>query len=497
MNAEMINALPRIQEQYGGMGGTSVNNADFAQILMAMSAQSAGSIGALEDGLMGGDLMGGGLMGTDFLSSGLFGSDMMGSALLGTGLFGTSSLMPELSLDSAKMTMMNNALQALMNAERPVVTDPVLANLLNMIKGTQGEDAQMQELMQKMKDRVQQLATDNGSQAAAQQMMAFLGGLMQHLGTQTAQDPVYEALGASSSEGALATILESSPSDILRMMTNAANGVNTANITPAGIRVQTQSVQGQTTAEAATTHSVVSAASAQNMAGTQSQSVQPTQTAQTTSDAPDVQHEAAPRADFETAVRSAVSKFSETSEDAQNAQPMDVDALQAKVDDGVYLRNTSMATNTQVTQQPVATQLQQPIQTAISEGREEVTVKLNPEELGEVTIKLTKSAEGDMTLALIAKKPETQQLLSEQMAALQDVMKPLKVDVESILTQRQYELLSHQQSFDNGQRQQFNPHRSAYYARTTQTAYEDDQLQEVSAVTAGQNAPAGVLNALA
>jgi flagellar hook-length control protein FliK len=196
---------------------------------------------------------------------------------------------------------------------------------------------------------------------------------------------------------------------------------------------------------------------------------QTTGAAKAVAEAEITQYAAAPKADFAAAVRSTVARFERKDPAAEKqAEPLDVDALQQRVDAGDYLRNTRFGTAGQAAEnlagaEPPETQLYQPVQAAIQNGSEEITVKLNPEELGEVTVKLAKNAEGRIILDLIAKRPETQQLLAAQAQELQESLKTLRVEVDSILTERQYELLSHQQSFDQGQRQAYNPNRAAYF----------------------------------
>lgn len=191
----------------------------------------------------------------------------------------------------------------------------------------------------------------------------------------------------------------------------------------------------------------------------------------------------AERPDFQQTVRGVIDRMAQGGSKAEaGGESLDIDALQQRVDAGVYLQNTTMANGvataaaTQPPAAPVETQLYDALAAGAAEGREEVTVKLAPEELGEVTIRLTKNAEGGMSLNIIAKNPETQQLLAAQVNSLQETLQPYKVDVENIMTERQYEMLSHQQSFDGQRRQTWSERGAAYYG--------DEPLGEIEGVSA-------------
>ncbi len=175
---------------------------------------------------------------------------------------------------------------------------------------------------------------------------------------------------------------------------------------------------------------------------------------------------------------------------------MDIDALQKKVDAGTYLQNTAVRAEAAVPktpQLPPAPQVQvaQGVQTALAAGNTQFTITLAPENLGEVTIRLVQTAEG-MKLDLIAKNPETQRLLADGMDMLRDNLRPMRVEVASVLTERQDQMLNHQQHFDSQNQRNGRWNNPAPGAADSYDFDAEDDYPNVAAAMA--LSPSGALN---
>lgn len=139
----------------------------------------------------------------------------------------------------------------------------------------------------------------------------------------------------------------------------------------------------------------------------------------------------------------------------ENKTPADPNELQRNVDEGVYLQNTAYTTQGAQAEieaeQPVLpfqTQVQQGILTGIKEGNGEFTIKLVPEGLGEMEVRLTKLAGGGMMLNIITKGDEAQRMLAAEINTLKEMLRPHQVQVESIMTEQEANLLNQQRSLE-------------------------------------------------
>lgn len=399
--------------------------------------------------------------GVDFgaLLSGLMGGDASATDM--TGLMG-------MNWQDIQNGMMLDALKTMMDAEQPTVTDPVLAQLMELLKQAQGgeggNDAELMELIERMQNRLRDMLEENGQQIAGQQALALFQMLMPQLTGQNMDSSLLQTMGADGGSSLLQMMVNNSPEALLTLMNSmpAQTASTGQNDTATLLSQMTESSDG-------TAAGAMAQATAKANATAMQAQAQAAEVTLTEGEAPP----AAKASSFEAAVRTAKQQLSDHLDiDTQAAKPaeekLDIDALQQKVDTGAYLKGTPLAPGGNAEQtlaaapayQPPEVQLTQNIQKAISAGQEELTVKLNPEELGEVTIKLTKSTEG-MQLSLIAKNPETQALLAEQLDLIKASMKPLNVEVGEVLSQQQYEMLNQQNQ--QRQQQQQSLQGAAYY----------------------------------
>lgn len=157
------------------------------------------------------------------------------------------------------------------------------------------------------------------------------------------------------------------------------------------------------------------------------------------------------------------------------AKPLDVDTLQQQVDSGMHLKNTALVTSSKAAEVeqlsqpvPIASQINEGVLKAMKNGMESITIKLMPEGLGELTLRLTKTANG-MMLDMVAKNADTQKLLNGELDTLKENLKPLKVDVETVLTEQQDSFINQNQNFSQHSRQDWKTFKGAAY-------YKDEPL---------------------
>ncbi len=193
--------------------------------------------------------------------------------------------------------------------------------------------------------------------------------------------------------------------------------------------------------------------------------------------------------DFMNSVRLVKEQMASGTKTATENPVTDVETLQNSVNTGAFLTNTGMnmvqlGTEQAAVQVPVQVQVMTGVETAVQNGLETLTIKLAPEGLGELTIKLVSTGQGGMQLNIIAKSEEAIRMLGNEMDQLRDSLRPMKVEVGAVLSEKQYELLSQQQQQQNDQNQQgFGKMRGAAY-------YKDEPLS-------GQDEIGAIVQALA
>lgn len=98
----------------------------------------------------------------------------------------------------------------------------------------------------------------------------------------------------------------------------------------------------------------------------------------------------------------------------------------------------------------VLEQLKDAIPARLSEGKNEFTMRLKPEKLGEITVKLVEES-GKMTLRITAASEQTARAINSDLSALREAVRPLQVEVHEAATQTSGEQASMQQFSFSGQ----------------------------------------------
>ncbi|NBI77457.1 flagellar hook-length control protein FliK [Anaerotruncus colihominis] len=140
------------------------------------------------------------------------------------------------------------------------------------------------------------------------------------------------------------------------------------------------------------------------------------------------------RGSFQSAVYEARQKLAGTVRERTTSEPIDVDVLQAQVD----ARRFEPAVNVQKvehTPQPETRNILEQLETGIKENyaanRDEFVIKLKPDGLGEITVKLVQK-ENSIALSILASSPQVARLISNEVVALQNVLRPLQAEVTQI-----------------------------------------------------------------
>ncbi len=474
--------------------------------------------------------------GTDF--AGMLSSMMgMNSGMAAINADGTvnyaallSSMTGGLTWQDVQSQMLMQTLHDMTQADKPLVTDPVLAQLLQQMDGTQGENAQsadMAALVKQIQDRLRDMLDEEGAAMAGQEALAVIGNLVPVFsvaGTSSAA----QALTAGGGEAALQAMLETGPQRLMEIF--AGQSASAGRQSQQNTQVQ-QSAQPQASPEvlpqgasAASTAqqqfaSVAQAAQQPNAGGqasvpqstvpvsaipaeaaaeittAQAQQATPTDEVQVQAGGAQTQANAQQlsqmlqtgqaQGSFAGAVRAVKEQMPASDGETPS---VDVDELQKQVD-GVDLSGrvqtsdiVRAAEQMRGAQQSVPAQLQQAVARGIENGQERLVVKLNPEDLGEVTLEMRKTENGGFTLSIIAKNPETQRMLAGDMAQLQQSLRPLRVEVQSIVTQQQFQMETGGQQF-GGQHQRTwqEMHGAAYYGDEDLQAGEAPVAQPVAA----------------
>lgn len=122
----------------------------------------------------------------------------------------------------------------------------------------------------------------------------------------------------------------------------------------------------------------------------------------------------------------------------ENIQPLlDVESLQADVDSRRFAPVTSGASLEEQLQVPdgeeLADQVKAGIFQNVSQGKNEFVVRIKPEGIGEITVKLSE-AKDRISLTIVAANEQTAKLISNEVLALQNALRPLNAEVQEITT---------------------------------------------------------------
>jgi len=129
----------------------------------------------------------------------------------------------------------------------------------------------------------------------------------------------------------------------------------------------------------------------------------------------------------------------------------------------------------------IAEQIRTGLAQRLGEGKNEFTMKLRPEKLGEITVKLIEES-GKMTLRIEAARSETARLINSDLTALKEAVGPMQVEVHEAVTalpepsqQLFYQFGAGGQQFANNQ--QFNRGWGVHYSYAP-----EGEPEEVSAL---------------
>ncbi len=159
------------------------------------------------------------------LLSGLTGSGADLQSFATSGGYATMQEMGGLSWRDIQAGMMADAMKAITGSWQPVVTDPVLAGILQLMQslGANGEldaggEAEMLKLLEQLQSRVSEMLLENGAQIAGQQLLAVmqsLGGMMPNAD----MAGLVAAFGQTDGSGLLQMVLTTDAGDLLAMFT--------------------------------------------------------------------------------------------------------------------------------------------------------------------------------------------------------------------------------------------------------------------------------------
>lgn len=138
---------------------------------------------------------------------------------------------------------------------------------------------------------------------------------------------------------------------------------------------------------------------------------------------------------FASAVRQVRDLLAEKARGAkeETRQPLDVEALQAAVDSKQFVPDTVSARQETPDVQEIADQLKTGILDNLRQGKNEFVVKLKPEGLGEITVKLTES-KNEISLRILTSSAAVGRMIANDVNALQNALRPLRAQVQEIVT---------------------------------------------------------------
>lgn len=138
---------------------------------------------------------------------------------------------------------------------------------------------------------------------------------------------------------------------------------------------------------------------------------------------------------FASAVRQVRELMAEKARGAKEEthRPLDVEALQAAVNSRQYVPDTVSARQETPDVQEIADQLKTGILDNLRQGKNEFVVKLKPEGLGEITVKLTES-KNEISLRILTSSAAVGRMIANDVNALQNALRPLRAQVQEIVT---------------------------------------------------------------
>lgn len=400
-------------------------------------------------------------------------------------------------------------------------TDPKLSEiakqLIQAMSGENGEDGDLMGLLLQLQARLRELAEEEGGQMAAEQWMALLSMLsnQQPAETKEGQSDSGAALPeisteqtavtgtkTSTAEAWLQTFLQASPEQLdVLLQQGVARYQDIAQAAAQGEAKPEQAVAPaeQTIARPEQAAPVMEQAATQAAAQAVPRAPQsePLKAAANQGEQDGIQVVETEKAEtpkvvslnqFEANVRMVKQRLQGEMPEEKADEP-DIEKLQQQVDSGLHLKGTPLATTVAekaptALPETISQQVENGIVAGMKKGESDFSIKLNPEGLGEVTVHLAKTAEG-MALNIVAKSSETQKLLANELEVLRESMRPLKVDVQSVVTEQQEQPMDGQKNFGQGQRQGQGPFQDfkgpAYYGDEPLGAQNAEEQAEIDA----------------
>lgn len=185
---------------------------------------------------------------------------------------------------------------------------------------------------------------------------------------------------------------------------------------------------------------------------------------------------------FLASVRLAKQQLTEAAQEKKQAGQtrVDVDWLQQQVDAGRFAPNSAgraQAAARTPGEEGLMAQVRTGIAQGLTEGKEEFTVKLQPEGLGEITVKLAQ-VDAKLVLRIVASSEQTARLLNASLAELKESLRPLGAQVQEVGVKNDFFSAQQDNAFAGNafyQSQQQARQQRAHQARTPDFFWEGEE----------------------
>ena len=187
----------------------------------------------------------------------------------------------------------------------------------------------------------------------------------------------------------------------------------------------------------------------------------------------------------QSAIRAAKELLAKNRKD-QSTETIDVESLQADVNSRRFLTNDTGVQKQELPipdAQEIAKQLKTGILENLSRGKNEFLVRLKPEGLGEIMVRFSENKD-KITLSILTHDTQTARMISGEVAALQNALKPLNAEVQEITTvsaNEQAAQYSQQNQMTDQGRQFFGhqqPSHEGHSGRRAAGAIQEDSFDE-------------------
>lgn len=161
---------------------------------------------------------------------------------------------------------------------------------------------------------------------------------------------------------------------------------------------------------------------------------------------------------------------------------LDVESLQADVDSGRFapVGNSSLEEQFQVPSgEELAEQVKAGIFENVSQGKNEFVVRLKPEGIGEIEVRLSENKD-KISLSIITNSPQTARLISNEILALQNALRPLNAEVQQVTTMAEAVAASQESTQYSAQNQMTDQGRQSH---SQQESGRSGRSQRISGVT--------------